>query len=484
MKAVSDGLELSRTSGIHFCKPALLAHAILSSLNINDSQTARQLLEELASGVEKPELSGDLFLTRDRHIYHFMSAREALIRGDLGQALLHIDPALKFGMETGSPVIIGWTHALRALIKHSLGKNSEAIEELDRTSDIAHQMKSNLLEFNVLLSRAQFAFDEGNESSGLALLRKALTLGRDQRMLSTHLDQPSATASLCVKALEAGIEVEYVQETIQRRRLIPDKPPLHLENWPWPLTIYTSGRFGIVKDGKPIRFSRKTRERPLFMLKALIALGGREVREEDLSDILWPEADGDAAHNSFETTLHRLRTLIGYPDALQFHDGRLTLDSKYCWVDAWAFERLLGEVDGKQKETWTEDSISLAQKAIGMYRGTFLAKEIEQSWLISIRERLRSKFLRNVNRLGDYWCQTKQWGKALECYQKGLEVDDLAEEFCQGLMICYQNLGLKANALSQYNRFEKRLKAVLGIEPSPKTKTLRDTLLMKSRRQE
>ena len=228
MKAVSDGLELSRTSGIHFCKPALLAHAILSSLNINDSQTARQLLEELASGVEKSELSGDLFLTRDRHIYHFMSAREALIRGDLGQALLHIDPALKFGMETGSPVIIGWTHALRALIKHSLGKNSEAIEELDRTSDIAHQMKSNLLEFNVLLSRAQFAFDEGNESSGLALLRKALTLGRDQRMLSTHLDQPSATASLCVKALEAGIEVEYVQETIQRRGLIPDKPPLHL----------------------------------------------------------------------------------------------------------------------------------------------------------------------------------------------------------------------------------------------------------------
>jgi two-component SAPR family response regulator len=82
--------------------------------------------------------------------------------------------------------------------------------------------------------------------------------------------------------------------------------------------------------------------------------------------------------------------------------------------------------------------------------------------------------------LGDYWCQKKEWGKAMECYQKGSEVDDLAEEFCQGLMICYRNLGLNTNALSLYNRFEKRLKAVLGVEPSLKTKALRDALLRKS----
>jgi two-component SAPR family response regulator len=175
--------------------------------------------------------------------------------------------------------------------------------------------------------------------------------------------------------------------------------------------------------------------------------------------------------------LHRLRTLIGFPEVLQFHDGRLTLNSRYCWVDAWAFERLLKEVDGKG---WTVDSISSAQKAIGMYKGVFFAKEIEHPWLISMRERLRSKFLKSVNRLGDYWCQTKQWEKALECFQKGLEVDDLSEDFYQGVIICYQNLGLETNALFTYHRFEKRLKAVLGIEPSPKTKALRDELLKKS----
>ena len=129
---------------------------------------------------------------------------------------------------------------------------------------------------------------------------------------------------------------------------------------------------------------------------------------------------------------------------------------------------------------WREDSFLMAEKAIKMYRGAFLAKEMEHPWLISMRERLRSKFLRSVSRLGNYWCQARQWGKAIECYYRGLEVDDLAEELCQGAMVCYQNLGLEANALSIYNRFEKRIKAVLGIEPSSKTKALRDALLKKS----
>ena len=366
-----------------------------------------------------------------------------------------MDLALKYGNEVGAPTFTAINHLMNALAMKRLGKNEEALNQLQKGSLIALETKSKLLQFGSLLIQSYFAFDRGEEASGLRYLNMAFALGKDQRVFNTDFDYPSFAAMLCAKALEAGIEVEYVQEMIRKRNLIPDKGSFQLENWPWPLKIYTFGRFGILKFEKPIRFSRKAQEKPLSMFKVLIALGGREVREEDLADILWPEADGDAAHNSFETTLHRLRLLIGYSEVLQFHDGRLTLDSRYCWVDAWVFERLLGEVDGKG---WTEDSIPLAQKAIGMYRGTFhrgtfLAKEIEHPWLISIRERLRSKFLRSLNQLGDYWCQTKQWGKALECFQKGLEVDDLAEEFCQGVMMCYQNLGLEANALTQYNRF-------------------------------
>jgi DNA-binding SARP family transcriptional activator len=60
-------------------------------------------------------------------------------------------------------------------------------------------------------------------------------------------------------------------------------------------------------------------------------------------------------------------------------------------------------------------------------------------------------------------------GKALICYQKGLEVDDLAEELYRRLMICHRQLGQVAEALVVYHRCRRKLSAVLRINPSPET---------------
>ena len=108
--------------------------------------------------------------------------------------------------------------------------------------------------------------------------------------------------------------------------------PLHdgSENWPWPVKVFSLGRFSILKEGKLLQFSRKAQKRPLTMLKALIAFGGRDVSEEQLSDALWPDADGDAAHSASSTTIQRLRLLIGDARAIQVKEGRVSLDPRYC----------------------------------------------------------------------------------------------------------------------------------------------------------
>ena len=102
------------------------------------------------------------------------------------------------------------------------------------------------------------------------MLRKALALGKGGGFLNTVIDQPAVTSRLCMKALEEGIEVPYVQEIIRKRRLIPEKPPLHLENWPWAIKIRTLGRFEFHRDGKPAEYSGKVPKKPLELLKALI----------------------------------------------------------------------------------------------------------------------------------------------------------------------------------------------------------------------
>jgi len=483
MEAVSEGMKLSRTTGIHIADQPLLAHAVSSSINVNDSEKARQFLDKLNASLYQNPASDDFFDIRNRLIYHFASARYALCFGDLTEFPFHIDQASKHGNQVGAPVFISMNHLMNALAMHRFGKKEEALDQLQKGFLIAKEIKSKTLEFCSLMAQAYFAFDQGEEASGLQFLTMALTLGRDLRYLNTFFDDLLVTTRLCVKALEAGIEVEYVREIIQKRNLIPEKSSLQLELWPWPLKIYTLGQFAVLKDGKPIPYSRKAQEKPLSILKLLIIMKDKGIRTEDIADILWPEATGDLAYQSFQTTLHRLRSLIGYSETVLVREGRLSLDSKRCWVDAWAFEHLLEEADILWKEGITQKAIHLTEKALALYQGPFWGKEGERPWQMPVSERLRNKFLRSVSRLGDYWIQAGQWETARDCYQKGFEVDDLSEGFCKGLMTCYHHLDQRAEALSLYLRFEKRLKTVLGIEPSEKIKALRDAMLRKTHRE-
>ena len=217
------------------------------------------------------------------------------------------------------------------------------------------------------------------------------------------------------------------------------------------------------------------------MLKALISFGGKEVKADQITDILWPEADGDIAHLSFEITLHRLRQLIGHHEAVQLHEGRITLNPRCCWVDAWAFEVAVDQADVLWRKGLrgrvVAEAIQQTQKAINFYRGAFLTIDISEPWTNLLRERLRSKFLRCVVKLGHQWQKMEQWEKAAECYQKGLEVDEIIEPFYQNLMMMYKRLGRPSEALAIYRRCRRVLLSTLGIEPAPETEAIRQSFL-------
>ena len=86
---------------------------------------------------------------------------------------------------------------------------------------ISRLIKAKNLEFCAFLAKALFALEQGEEASGLTSLRKALAIGKEDGYCNTFIDRPFAMGSLCMKALESGIEVPYVQELIRRCRLDP-----------------------------------------------------------------------------------------------------------------------------------------------------------------------------------------------------------------------------------------------------------------------
>jgi len=69
-------------------------------------------------------------------------------------------------------------------------------------------------------------------------LRAVLAIGARARYLSHWGWSPRMMVRLCSEALDMGIEVAHVQEVMRRHDLSPDDP--HLENWPWPVRVYSS----------------------------------------------------------------------------------------------------------------------------------------------------------------------------------------------------------------------------------------------------
>jgi LuxR family transcriptional regulator, maltose regulon positive regulatory protein len=335
-----------------------------------------------------------------------------------------------------------------------------------------------------LIARSKFAFGTGADHSGLVSLKKAFSLGREEGYISTFFWIPSLMAELCQRALEAGIEIDYVRHLIRKRNLMPDPPPFDCEQWPWNLKVYVLGIFHIERNGEHLRFSGKVQKRPLEMLKGIIS-SGCEISEESLADMLWPDSSGDAAHSAFTTTLSRLRKLMGVEEAIRVQNGIISLDPRYCWVDAVAFERTLDLVDqAAHKEIKDggckyERTIGLAGKAVDLYRGHFLPNDMGQFWTISYRERLRSKFSRLITRVGVWLEDSRELERAIEFYQKGLDADDLLEEFYQRSMICHKELGQCTKAIGLYNRCKKVLLSNMGIEPSTKTQQIYETLIVR-----
>lgn len=471
-KTMSVALETARESGVHIWDYLLLIQGVAASLSEGDLATAESFLKKLSAVLDRARRF-------DQFYYHFDTAWYAFLRNDLPTAFKHQETALRLSQEVGALFIEANGHLGMAQLMHEQEEYKQAREHLAQARRIAAPMKSAMLDCVSLLTEAYFAIDRGDEITALKSLRDAMALGRKHKYVNFTWWRPSVMSRLCVKALEAGIEVEYVRELIRRRNLIPETSLIHIENWPWPTIIYTLGRFEIVKEGKPVEFSGKVQKKPLAMLKAIIALGGREAGQEQLTDILWPESEGDAAHMAFKTTLHRLRKLMGNDQAIRLQEGCLSLDDRYCWVDAFAFHQIFEKVEamrkGGQDESRSEQLIQLAEKAMGIYRGHFLADDVAEAWAVSTRERLKNKFIRLVDWLGHCYEETGQWKKAMECYENAIEADERHEEFYRRLMLCNKKLGRRAEALAVYQRCRNLFKAN-GIKPSPETEALHKEL--------
>jgi DNA-binding SARP family transcriptional activator len=194
------------------------------------------------------------------------------------------------------------------------------------------------------------------------------------------------------------------------------------------------GTLEVLIDGIALPEGKKQPRRTLGLLKAIVALGGRDVCRAALADALWPELEGDKAQNALTVTLHRLRSYLGVVGAITVRHGRLSLEPHHVWVDALEFEAATRAVNAASCR-------DLVERIFGLYRGPFLAAESDEPWTVRMRERLRSRFVSIVAGAAAALEARERHAEAAALYERGLAADDLAGVFHDGLVRCLGRLG-------------------------------------------
>ena len=472
LRMVNEGLELGRETGIQLLDTALCAHGTYALLMTGECEQASVYLKQMAH------------LTNEQsHIdvahYHYLYVWKQLEEGTFLEALNNARIVVERIDASGTRQARGFGRYTLAVALCENRDFKEAKEHLDIGRAYGTSMQNDYFESVYQFCMSLFSIRQGEKSQAITRVGKALNIASKKAYPAIPWIgwYRSAFTELLLLALENDIEVAYVSQLIRDHHLIPKAPPVHLENWPWPLKIYTLGRFEIHCFGKLLRSPGKAQQRPLALLKAIIAMGGSDVSEMRIVDALWPDADGDAARQSFKTTLHRLRKLLGVPEAIIYTEGNISLDPRYCWVDVWALDRLLPQ--SIKNRPSSQDSSALT-RALDLYRGSFLNSESSNAWVIPARERWRSRFLLGTEIFAEQLEQSEKPEEAIERYLKALEVDPHIELFYQRLMLCYGQLGRKAAALSTYDRCRTTLDHTLGIKPSSQTESIRQQFLSKT----
>jgi LuxR family transcriptional regulator, maltose regulon positive regulatory protein len=463
MAAVRRGLDIVARSGVRLWNETLLINGVCGALAEADLETAKSYLQQL----EARPLADRKF---DVFLHAFGAAWYASLRGDVFLAHQQLKLAVRTATELGLPFFQVISGIALAQVLFDSGDERGAQLELARTLDIAGSIRNRLLDFTTLMWRASLGFSRGNDAEALEMLRSGLAIGRERGLMHFLWWQPQRVALLCQRALEADLEPDYVRRLIQKRHLMPERPPYQLAGWPWRLRIHAFGSFRFSNGADAATRPGKRAGRPIELLKALVAYGGEHVKPERLADALWPHADSDYAMRSLNTTLHRLRRLLGEEAAIEVRSGELALNRQLFWLDTWAFDQasetaldLAAECSAGAPRAAL---LAASNQALGYYRGPLLADEREFAWALAPRERCRAQLLRLLTTSCQALEKNGGANDALDLYRQGVDCDPLAEALNRRLVLALHQAGRSADAADSYHRYRALLKAELKCEPS------------------
>lgn len=224
--------------------------------------------------------------------------------------------------------------------------------------------------------------------------------------------------------------------------------------------------------------SRTIRSKRVWtLIEYLVTFRSRDVKQDELIELLYPDERSDTPLNALKTLVHRARAVL---NELYFVDGKDIIrqcPGGYVWntelpteIDADVFENTVNEAN--DPETDSETQLSLRLHAIELYKGDFLPEASAETWVVPITAYYRFLYMNAVNAVLEELAAKGAFRELITVTQRAIAIDSYEERFYYYLILALAGTNQITAAKSQYESLTQMLRREFGVTPSKELQAL------------
>lgn len=236
------------------------------------------------------------------------------------------------------------------------------------------------------------------------------------------------------------------------------------------LKINMLGEFSMTYGDKTINDQSSRSKKLWTLLEYLITFRDKEISQNELIELLWPDDESENPANTLKTLLHRARNAVG---ELGFAGGKdliIYRRGTYAWnndlnilIDTEEFERLLklsaADVDDDEKLTHMLEAVDL-------YKGDFLPKTSLELWAVPISTYYHSQYIKLAHDTIDLLLARGRYDDIISVCQRAVVIDPYDEHLHYSMIQALVSTGAQQAALQHYDYVTELFFSQFGVTPS------------------
>ena len=245
------------------------------------------------------------------------------------------------------------------------------------------------------------------------------------------------------------------------------------------LTLKMFGCFEASLGGIPIEYGRFSRQNTRALLVLLAVNQGRELSRDALAEAMWPNSSLDVARKNFYSVWSNLRSALSLPDGtcpyLIRHRYGCSLDGRLVQSDVERFNEICRELlfSAPNIEHWS----LLFAEIDRDFSGDLMPAETKNGLIVQARNDYRTRLVDALitATMSILDAGIPQWGVWFA--RSAVKHDDTREDAYVALMRAQIAGNQRTAAMMTYLKCRRVLAEKLGIDPSPETTALYESLL-------